>query len=92
MIYQVTARFRKASRSLPKPIKKKVARAFALFRENPHHPSLAVRKIQGSANIWEGRIDRFYRFTFEYVDDPESGETICLFRNIGPHDITKTSP
>ncbi len=92
MIYQATPRFKKASRALPRPIKRKASKAFALFKENPRHPSLGVKKIRGTENLWEGRIDRSYRFTFEYLEDPESGELICVFRNVGRHDIIKTSP
>jgi mRNA interferase RelE/StbE len=92
MIYRRTERFRKAYQTLPKHIQEKVSKAFALFQENPRHPSLGVKKVQGLDNIWEGRIDLFYRFTFEYVTEQDSEEIICLFRNIGPHNIIEEAP
>jgi mRNA interferase RelE/StbE len=92
MIYRRTETFYKAAQALPKSIQDKVKKAYAFFRENPQHPSLGVKKLKGYEGIWEGRIDQFYRFTFEYQKDSETGETICLFRNIGPHSIIKTSP
>ncbi len=92
MKYQRTAHFKKAYQALPKTIQAKVAKAFLLFQSNPQHPSLGVKKMQGYDRIWEGRIDDFYRFTFEYVTDEATGEAICLFRNIGRHDILDHNP
>ena len=92
MIYRCTERFAKSFRLLPKNIQEKARKAFSLFKENPWHPSLRIKKIQGASDIWEGRIDEFHRFTFEYQTDPESGQEICVFRNIGPHGILDSSP
>jgi len=92
MRYVRTARFKKALKTLPKTIKAKIPKAFALFQENPQHPSLGVKKIKGRENTWEGRIDDFYRFTFEYQADPNNSESICVFRNIGRHDIIEHAP
>lgn len=47
--------------------------------------------MKGYESIWEGRVNRFYRFTFEYITDDEE-ETVCLFRNIGRHDILDHNP
>ncbi len=92
MIHRRSPEFKKAFKALPKPIQAKAVKAFALFKENPRHPSLGVKKIKGWDNLWEGRVDVFYRFTFEYLTHPESGETVCWFRNIGPHDIIEHEP
>jgi len=81
MKYARTERFKKAAAKLPPEIQEKVAKAFRLFKENPRHPSLGVKRIQGMPDVWEGRIDRNYRFTFHYEGD------VCVFRNIGPHSI-----
>ena len=37
--------------------------------------------MEGHDDIWEGRITRDYRFTFEIVGD------LYKLRHIGPHDI-----
>jgi len=92
MIYRRTPGFKKAYKVLPDHIKAKVRKAFVLFQQDPRHPSLGVKKVKGTQGIWEGRIDDFYRFTFQYLRQAEAEETICLFRNIGPHDIIETSP
>lgn len=91
MIYRRSPQFKKAAAALPKPIQEKVKKAFTLFKDDPGHPSLGIKKIQGNQDIWEGRIDDFYRFTFEY-QKTESGEVICWFRNIGRHDIIDHAP
>jgi mRNA-degrading endonuclease RelE of RelBE toxin-antitoxin system len=86
MIYRRTERFRKAFANLPPDIQKKVLKAFELFKENPRHPSLMIRKMYGLEEIWEGRIDQQYRFTLHYEMDEATNETICIFRNIDNHD------
>ena len=92
MIYRRSLRFKKAYKSLPKLIQKKTAKSFILFQDNPAHPSLVVKKIQGHTDIWEGRIDNQYRFTFHYEKDLESDTTICVFRNIDNHDECLKNP
>ena len=51
MKYQRTAHFKKAVNDLPKPIKEKLPKIFALFQENMQHPSLGVKKMKGHKNI-----------------------------------------
>ena len=53
------------------------------IEENPHHPSLRKKKIQGAKGIFEASINMAIRVTFHY----EKPDTIYL-RNVGEHDIT----
>ena len=92
MIYRRLRRFREAFANLPPHIQAASVKAFRLFQENPSHPSLGVKKMTGRPGIWEGRVTRGYRFTFEYDTDPDTGERICIFRNIGPHSILERNP
>ena len=96
MKFRNSKRFMKSFAELPKPFQQKAQKAFSLFIANPtypYHPSLYVKKIKGLAeDVWEGRIDQFYRFTFHYEKEDESGETVCVFRNIGRHDIVDHAP
>jgi mRNA-degrading endonuclease RelE of RelBE toxin-antitoxin system len=100
VIYRRIGQFKRAYDQLPKEIQEKVIKAFELFKENSRHPSLVVKKVKGTNDIWEGRIDRFYRFTFQYIDNPtynperdnDAQKTICLFRNIGRHEIVSIAP
>jgi len=70
--------------ALPEGIKERAEKQFVLLMENPHRPSLRLKKIKGHPNIWEGRVTKSYRFTFQI-----SGE-IYLLRRIGTHAILKT--
>ena len=55
--------------SLPKSIQKKADKQFAHLLENHKHPSLNIKKYQGFEDLWQGRIDKGYRFYF-YIIDP----------------------
>lgn len=81
MPYRRTTRFKKSYKTLPSEIQEKVKKAFDLFKDNPKHPSLQTKKIKGTKDIWEGRIDIHYRFIFRY-----DGDTV-IFLNVGPHDV-----
>ena len=84
MKIRTTKPFERDYRALPELIKNQADKQLALLLEDPHHPSLRIKKIKGHPTIWEGRITRSYRFTFQ-----TSGEVYWL-RRIGTHDILKT--
>lgn len=87
MQYRRLAQFKKSYDKLPEAIKKKTRKAFELFKLDRKHPSLNITLIQGQKRkIYEGRINKYYRFTFEQVSD------IIYFRNIGRHDILSEAP
>ena len=81
-----TERFKKAAAKLPSEIQAKAAKAFLLFKDNPRHPSLGIKRVQGMPDVWEGRVDIHYRFTFHYEGDA------CVFRNVGLHEIVEREP
>ena len=85
MIYRRTEHFKQSFHSLLRPIQVKVRKTFKLSAQDPKHPSLGVKKIKGHREIWEGRIDRHYWFTFHYEKD-RGGRAICVFRNVDNHD------
>ena len=76
-----TARFAHDFRSLPLQIQRRAAKQLQLLIDNPRHPSLRIKKMEGSQDIWEGRITKAYRFTFQVYEDT------YLLRRIGAHDI-----
>lgn len=90
MLFRRTERFKKAFRALPAPIQEKAVKALRLLAENPRHPSLQVKKIQGVDNIWEGRIDQKYRFTFQFEN--EDDQMVIVLRNIDNHDACLRNP
>ena len=81
-----TVRFRKAYRSLPAQIQKKAKKTLRLLDENPRHPSLRVKKIRGAGDIYEGRVDQKYRFSFQFAGDDR------VLRNIDNHDECLKNP
>ena len=81
----VTAeRFWKSFDTLPIEIQKLAREKFALFVENPHHPSLRTKKMMGEDGIWEGHISLGYVFTFRYGN--LDGEQVIESLDIGKHD------
>lgn len=54
--------------SLPKQLQKKTDKQFSYLIEDFRHPSLKVKKYQGFENLWQGRIDKSYRFYFHVVE------------------------
>jgi mRNA-degrading endonuclease RelE of RelBE toxin-antitoxin system len=78
--------FKRDYQELPAAIQKLFDKKIRIFLENTQHPSLRVKKMRGYKNRWEGSINMFYRFTFEFHED------YCLFRRIGPHDTVLKNP
>jgi mRNA-degrading endonuclease RelE of RelBE toxin-antitoxin system len=57
-------RFKKAYRGLPAEIRSKIDKAIRLLAENPRHPSLQTKPIQGATGVYEARVDINYRITY----------------------------
>ena len=79
--YQFSKRFKKEYNNLPRKIQKAFDQKLQLFLQEMSHPSLRVKRIQGTKTRWEGSVTMKYRFTFEFL---ENG---LIFRAIGTHDI-----
>ena len=60
-----------------------VEKFLRLIADEPRHPSLRVKKIQGTTDIFEASVNMAIRVTFQFIKP----ETIYL-RNIGEHDMT----
>jgi mRNA-degrading endonuclease YafQ of YafQ-DinJ toxin-antitoxin module len=72
--------FVRSYRRLPNLTKGKFGKQIRLLVVNPSYPSLRVKKMAGFPDLWEARIDRFYRFTFYF----ENG--VIRLLGIGSHD------
>ena len=57
-------RFTKAYLRLPLEIRVKLKKALGLLEENPRHPSLQTKPIQGRPGFYEARVDINYRMTY----------------------------
>lgn len=75
--------FKKDFQELSQEIKLITQKKLELFMNDFRHSSLRVKKMEGLNNIWEGRINDNYRFTFQIDGD------ICILRRIGSHDILR---
>lgn len=53
---------------LPISLQKKTRKQFEYLLEDFRHPSLNVKKYQGATNLWQGRIDKGYRFYFHIIE------------------------
>ncbi len=58
----------KQYRALPLALQKKADKQFKYLLEDFRHPSLKVKKYQGYDSLWQGRIDKGYRFYFHIID------------------------
>ena len=75
--------FAESANRLPKEEKAKLPKAFALLTNNPRHPSLQVKKIQGALrpNVYECRLDQSWRIILQ-----EIGEMTFDLVYVGAHD------
>ncbi|MDR3565583.1 MAG: cytotoxin [Negativicutes bacterium] len=64
-----------------------VEKFLRLIEEDPRHPSLRIKKIQGTTDIFEASVNMSVRVSFQYAKP----DTVYL-RNIGEHDMTLKRP
>lgn len=84
MIVEFTPRFERAYRKLTPEVQARFEEKMRLLiASNLGHPSLRIKKVKGSGNIWEASIDMNHRFTFEPI---EGG---IRLRVIGPHKVVE---
>jgi mRNA interferase RelE/StbE len=76
-------RFKKNYKKLSSQCKERVNQALIQMENNLNHPSLVVKKVKGTKNIWEARVSLSMRITFNM-----EGNTIIL-RTVGEHDVLK---
>lgn len=81
-----TARFKKAWEQLTKEEKTVAKKAIINLTMDIQYPSLRVKKIKGTDNVWEARASYSLRITFQIESD-----TIVL-RNIEHHDEALAHP
>jgi len=84
---EYTGTFLRQFRELPKEIQKKILKSIRLLAENPKHPSLRSKPVQGAKGIFEASPDMHYRITYERLP----GDILRL-RVVGPHDEALKNP
>jgi len=81
-----TVRFKKGWKELNKQEKALAGKAINNLAIDIRYPALRMKKMKGTEYIWEARVSRSLRLTFQI-----EGDTIIL-RNIGRHDETLERP
>ena len=84
---ETTERFEKDFLRLSPELQKKVIKALRLLAENPRHPSLQIKPIKGVRGIFEARVDRACRLTFQRLPDD-----VLRLRTVGEHNKTLKNP
>jgi mRNA interferase RelE/StbE len=81
-----TESFKKAWKRLDEAQKALAWKAIDNMVIDMRYPSLKVKKIKGIEHIWEARVSRSLRITFQIEGD------MIILRNIGQHDETLERP
>lgn len=84
MSYQITftRKFEKNYKKLNAAEKNQLKSKLKLFEENPLHPSLRAKRIQGTEELYEFSVNMDIRVIWCY-----EGNTIVLMLDIGHHAI-----
>jgi len=70
-------------KKLPEELKKKTKKALEFLQSNPAHPSLGHKKMAGQEDIFEIRVSKNYRITYQRIEDT------AILRKVGTHDLLR---
>ena len=87
MAYQITftERFQKHFKKMTETEKKQVMNKLTLLAENPMHPSLRTKRIQGTPDLFECSASMDIRIIWYY-----EGNKMIILLDVGHHDILKS--
>jgi hypothetical protein len=80
-----SAQFKKLFSLLPADVQREAIEAFHLWQQNPQHPGLHFKSLQGHPHYWSVRIGIGYRAVSE-----RNGDTIVWFWIGTQQDFGKT--
>jgi mRNA interferase RelE/StbE len=86
MPLELSERFVAAYERLPRQIQAKVDKALRFLDADFRHPGLQAKRVQGTADVFEARVDYHHRMTYQRRGD------LLVMRNVGPHDDVLDSP
>jgi mRNA-degrading endonuclease RelE of RelBE toxin-antitoxin system len=66
---EATQTFIRLYKKLPDELKNRTKKAIAFLQSNPEHPSLGRKKMAGQKDIYEIRISKNYRLTYQKISD-----------------------
>ena len=81
MHVEATEKFSSLYRKLPSDVQALADKALDFLESNPSHPSLGHKKMVGYENIYEIRVSKNYRITYQKVGN------IAYLRKIGTHNL-----
>lgn len=86
MAFQITFtdRFQKHYKDLNDIEKKQLRNKLDILSENPMHPSLRTKWIQGTEDLYECSVNMDIRIIWFY-----EGDTMIILVDVGHHDILK---
>ena len=64
-----TRRAQKDFAGLSPQLKAQMRKQLVLLQSDLRHPSIDAKKYGGVDDIWQGRVNRDYRFYFHIIDD-----------------------
>ncbi len=64
MLLFYTERFQRSYSDAPAKVQRQCDKQLALLAQDSHHPSLRTKKYDEARGIWQGRINRSWRFYF----------------------------
>jgi mRNA interferase RelE/StbE len=76
--------FKRELATKPADLQGAILRAVNQLGQNPRHPGLRTHRVRGTTGIWQARVDRSNRVTFEY-----GGQGIVLRKHCN-HDILRS--
>jgi mRNA interferase RelE/StbE len=78
-----TKPFKRDYKGLPENLQELIDKQIIHLLNDPKHPSLRLKKMEGHKFIYEARITKGYRMTLQIVNDT------YLLRRVGTHSILK---
>jgi len=77
---ELSNRFVRSYKKLDRAIRLQVDKTLQVMVINPNHPSLRLKRVQGTKDIWEASVNMSIRITLIFSED-----TLQL-RNVGTHE------
>lgn len=86
MRFERTERFKRMYKKLGAQQREQIKKALKLMATDMQHPSLRIKRVQGTRSIWEASASMHLRITFMWQGD------LIVLRNCGEHDSTLKNP
>ena len=77
-----TDRFDRDFGKLPKGIQQAAEAKLRILAHSPRHPSLRLKRVRSTADVWEISITMEYRATLQF-----GAEGDIILRRVGPHKL-----